>query len=1381
MDKKLLLAQKEQEQMLPAFDDVLLFSLERRYLEMANVERLDMTTNPVYSAWDYRAHLRMMKVEEVSYEGKPNAGLHLLNMQNVLAAMKDDSQNVISVIRSTKEKTSLYYGLSKRVNIESDVSTHEYADILSQTLHGNFLGMKMHPMNSDEIFDEVIMPLTECTDIRAFPGIPSLRLKDPEGPYVQGIDRFIEGMRGEDYCLVTIAEPIPLPVVDAIIKNLFDLSSTIHSQVKATVQKMKGSSDTVNVGLFGMMGNTNAATTGIADTLGASASSTEGGASAIADAIAKTKGGGSSIADTISQTTGGGSSIADTFSQTQGGASSIADTFSQTQGGASSIADTVSQTRGGASTVTDGTSSTRGGAHTTGSGSSVGGGVGLLGIGVGGGKNWSSSDSSNWSSGTSHSRSASESWGNTTGQTQSTSQSWGNTTGQTQSTSQSWGNTTGQTQSTSQSWGNTIGQTRSTLQNWADTASHTLSTTRSWADTATRMGSFTRNVANTMGRMAGFGGQGGYAHGWNRSQAVTQEVLNKTAEYCEQLCDAYIKRLQAGKNLGLWNVGVYLLTSNRYTQLRAKGLLRAAFSGDETYWEPMRSLRLNHEAIAKYIMNFNNPKYDLFLYGEQKQDVQDTVTTIQKIKEYAMKIGAPLAKIFSRLSKDDDEAAKMLEEIRRCPGDYSREDIEKAWQTVTRAELGHPFGEIMGGVSTPLNTEELSIIMNVPRQEVQGITIREAAPFGVNYVPSADENNVRLGLVVHKRMPMDDIPYVIPQALFQKHAFVCGVTGSGKTNTCMTLLKNLNLPFLVVEPAKTEYRQMLNFMPDLQIFTLGSETESPFRINPFEFNRKGKLLTHIDSIKAVFNAAFPMYASMPYILEEAIIEIYRDKGWDLATTTNRYLDDLNSDDFYDYIPTLQDLYDKIEPIVKRKSYAQEQTMNIQAALMARLSSLLTGSKGLMFNTRRSTPLAVLLEHPVILELKNIGDDDEKCFIMGLILSSIYQYRENNGSIGSGLKHVLLIEEAHRLLRHTPEFVSPEIGNSRGKAVETFTNVISEIREYGQGVIIVDQIPSKLTPDVVKNTNIKIVHRTLAQDDRDYVGSTMNLSEAQERELCLLEVGRAVVHREGMDKAFLVQMDRQKGELKFITDEEVKAHMADFTKNTKAASRIYGLDKREGLAEAFDKEDFRRQSPNLLACAVSLLLGVMARECDVTEKSHEIFANVLQHDLGISDDLRCGCHALYNINALFAKLQDKYGGNYRECLRAQRLLIDAWFGEAVDIESLSKACAAFTNVEDGAEPWRGILRWYVGVDEFRHSNVNAVVRLAFVEPVDYSAIDGLMRDVLYKVMCGISLPQDAESSLLTILLDEILARAAGYYMKSVSRAYAEFLERKQEVR
>lgn len=786
----------------------------------------------------------------------------------------------------------------------------------------------------------------------------------------------------------------------------------------------------------------------------------------------------------------------------------------------------------------------------------------------------------------------------------------------------------------------------------------------------------------------------------------------------------------------------------------------------------MRSLQLNHEAIARYIMNFNNPKYDLFTFGEEKRTVQEAVSLGRKLKNYAVRVGRSVPDLLKRLARNDENAAKMLEEIRRSPESFSPEDFRRAWDEIRKAELGHPFGYIMGGVSTPLNTEELSIIMNVPRQEVQGITIREAAPFGVNYVPDDNSDNVRLGRVVHKRMPVDDIPYVIPQSLFQKHAFVCGVTGSGKTNTCMNLLKNLHLPFLVIEPAKTEYRQMLNFMPELKIFTLGSETVSPFRINPFEFSRGCELLTHIDAIKAVFNAAFPMYASMPYILEEAIIEIYRDKGWDLATTTNRYLDDLNSEEFFDYIPTLQDLYDKIEPIVQRKAYAQEQTMNIQAALMARLSSLLTGSKGLMLNTTRSTPLAELLKQPVVLELKNIGDDDEKCFIMGLILSSIYQHLENNGSIGSNLKHVLLIEEAHRLLRRTPEFVSPEIGNSRGKAVETFTNVISEIREYGEGVIIVDQIPSKLTPDVVKNTNIKIIHRTLAKDDREYVGGTMNLTDAQDKELCILETGRVVVHREGMDKAFLVQMDVQKSGLKPVSNEEIYEHMKAFRRGD---IQHYGLDKREGLSEAFSREDFRRHSPNLLACMVSSLLAVMTRGTLAIDEARKTFAFILGHDLGITDELRSDCHAVYNIDLLFSRLQEKYGGNYRECLRAKRLFVDSWFGSDIDVAEMRKSVADFTNCSDSDKPFEGILRWYARVEEFRHTNEPAIVKLALNEPVNFGAIDSLMSEVIYKLMCGMSLPDDAGEVISVIMFNEIFAVSTGYYARDISDGYAEFLK------
>ena len=71
----------------------------------------------------------------------------------------------------------------------------------------------------------------------------------------------------------------------------------------------------------------------------------------------------------------------------------------------------------------------------------------------------------------------------------------------------------------------------------------------------------------------------------------------------------------------------------------------------------------------------------------------------------------------------------------------------------------------------------------------------------------------------------------------------------------------------------------------------------------------------------------------------------------------------------------------------------------------------------------------------------------------------------------------------------------------------FAGLLAEIRAYGEGLIIAEQIPAKLIPDVIKNTAVKIVHRLPARDDREAVGATMNLSPAQSPYLVTLRPGR----------------------------------------------------------------------------------------------------------------------------------------------------------------------------------------------------------------------------------------------------------------------------------
>ena len=205
-------------------------------------------------------------------------------------------------------------------------------------------------------------------------------------------------------------------------------------------------------------------------------------------------------------------------------------------------------------------------------------------------------------------------------------------------------------------------------------------------------------------------------------------------------------------------------------------------------------------------------------------------------------------------------------------------------------------------------------------------------------------------------------------------------------------------------------------------------------------------------------------------------------------------------------------------------------MNIQAALKARLSSLMVGAKGTMFNCRKSIPSDQLFEKPIVVELKNIGDDDEKAFLMGLLLTRLYEYRELRNPIDKapehGLRHMLVVEEAHRLLKNTPDGAETmETANVKAKAVSVFVDMLSEIRAYGQGVAVVDQVPSRLNANVIKGTAAKIVHRLLADDDRQTVGGCMGLKEEQIEGVCMLETGQTVVHQDGQRKAYLCKIEK----------------------------------------------------------------------------------------------------------------------------------------------------------------------------------------------------------------------------------------------------------------
>lgn len=442
----------------------------------------------------------------------------------------------------------------------------------------------------------------------------------------------------------------------------------------------------------------------------------------------------------------------------------------------------------------------------------------------------------------------------------------------------------------------------------------------------------------------------------------------------------------------------------------------------------------------------------------------------------------------------------------------------------------------------------IAALLALPTSEIPGIKVKKDIEFGVD-IDSALECKETLTLGKLYKNNQTGIDINIPIKDLTKHTFITGVTGSGKTSTMKSLLLDIdsrNIPFLVLEPAKREYQFMKNKIPNLKRYTLGIESPMSFRLNPFQFPENIHIQTHLDHLKSVFIAAFPMYGPMPYILETALYNIYIKTGWDLTSSYNIYEGKIK--ERYRLFPTLEDLYLALDEVTDSIGYSRDLESDVKGALKVRIGSLLAGAKGLMLNTSKSNSIKELLKNPTVIELEYIGDNQEKVFLMGLLLISIYEQYISDNNHSDTLKNLLVIEEAHRLLENTVTSNNNEISDMKGKALETFNNILSEIRTYGQGIVIADQIPSKLSPDVIKNTNIKIIHRLFAEDDRNLVGNSIGLDEDQIKELINLELGYGVVFSSSI---------REPMKIKVSVDKEVLAvnHIGSNIKSQSAINKV----------------------------------------------------------------------------------------------------------------------------------------------------------------------------------------------------------------------------------
>lgn len=609
----------------------------------------------------------------------------------------------------------------------------------------------------------------------------------------------------------------------------------------------------------------------------------------------------------------------------------------------------------------------------------------------------------------------------------------------------------------------------------------------SLADPAALPKAASRTIFQMLGISGGFNRSLNKGQNVGYNQSVAKDYLNKFAQYTEQLTDKHAERLRQGRDLGFWNAGVYVLTNSVDNATLVTGILRSVYSGDISRLEPIRTHVLTAPEALNTIKNFN-------LVPIVNPDISDLA-----------------------------------------------------------GEEWHILGKPYQYLGTPVNTEELSLFTSLPRKDVPGIRfVKNAARFANNPGKNSNATDlVQLGNIVDTGV-QQSTPYTVSVDSLVRHALICGSTGCGKTTTCKTLINAVlekDKPVLIVEPAKDEWvrwaikqneeleksnlskeekekKKVIIFEPGITMFEgtlLGNLMLNPFQPAAVE-GAPIDMQTRCEKITALINATLPTGDILPVIMDEALYAYLKEK-----------IDDFEEEEIDQLVkyPLLEGALPVAKRLLEERGYEKRVTDSFVAALETRFKYLTRGKRGKILNGYISTSYQKLFNRNCVINLSKIPNAKDKALIMSMILLSLYEYRTSaytyddyyrKHAQANELMHLTVIEEAHNVLSK-PSAAAEGSGNPQQVVADLFSNMLSEIRSLGEGFMIIDQVPTKLIPDVIKNTNYKICHRMTSIDDCEVMAQALALRDDQKGIIPTLEQGNAIIAGDLDDAASWVKITR----------------------------------------------------------------------------------------------------------------------------------------------------------------------------------------------------------------------------------------------------------------
>lgn len=641
-------------------------------------------------------------------------------------------------------------------------------------------------------------------------------------------------------------------------------------------------------------------------------------------------------------------------------------------------------------------------------------------------------------------------------------------------------------------------------------------------------------------------------HGTNTSESETDgnsrtlsiEYQNKSIHVILENIEKHLERIKTCEAFGLWNCAGYFVADDVQTAVVAANTYKALMLGDETYVE---------NSFVN-VWGIKNPQLTERVLEYIKYGIQPVIS----------------------IRPEDGFTEQYV-----TPGNY-------------------------------ISGKELPLMMGIPHKSVTGLTVSSIAEFGRNVFVQKKQDasrQIQLGQIYH--MGNTEKTYVnLDLDSFDSHCFITGSTGSGKSNTTYCLLERFlqnHIPFLVIEPAKGEYKTEFGAVEGIHVFTTNPLIGQMLKLNPFRFDPKIHILEHLDRLIEIFNACWEMYAAMPAILKDAVEKVYVAKGWDLLNS--QYMRPGEPE-----YPNFTDLLETLPKVINSSEYSSDTKGDYTGALVTRVASLANGITGQIFCDNYDISDQELFDENTIVDLSRVGSSETKSLIMGILVLKLTEYRMANADgANKGLQHITVMEEAHNLLKRTSQ--SGAAGsNVIGKSVEMICNNIAEMRTYGEGFIIVDQSPTAVDIAAIKNTNTKIIMRLPEREDCEAVGSAMGLEENQVKELSKLPTGCAVVMQNNWLEAVLTQIDAYKGnhkkEFPMISFAEVRKLRSAVVKEFAMQYIVERVMNLERMIQCIQEQNVVQEKKQEMICCMTAAIKRLEKNRDVL-----FFSKVLLNVLG----------------------------------------------------------------------------------------------------------------------------------------------------------------------